>query len=310
MTWMNILFLFLDGIGIGRDDPGLNPFAELDLPSFEKLAGGHRWIEGTPETREPDRLFTAIDANLGMEGLPQSGTGQATLFTGVNCARIADRHYGPFPHSKTKPTIEGLNVFRRLEELFPDESEPCAFANAYPERFFGYVEKRDRWTVTTRSCLYSNTRIRSTDDLRNGLAVPADLTGKRWPEPDEVDMMPADERAAARRLLRIASHHHFTLFEYFFTDKAGHKQSSDQARRVLTNLDILLDEILTGMQMDEVLLLLTSDHGNLEDLSTKSHTRNPVPFVAYGRGADEFGAVKSLVDVTPAIVALFGGGEG
>lgn len=300
---MNILFLFIDGIGMGPGDPTRNPFSELDLPSFETLARGRRWIEGAPEVREPGRLFTSIDANLGMDGLPQSGTGQATLFTGVNCSRVAGRHYGPYPHSKTRPVLEEKNVFRRLEGIFQEDREPCAFANAYPERFFAYMEERDRWTVTTRCCLQSNTRIRSTDDLRKGVAVPADLIGRRWPEPVDDEMMPKDEREAARRLLRIASHHRFTLFEYFHSDKAGHKQSHERARTALVSLDRLLEVVLDEMDTDETLLLLTSDHGNLEDLSTKSHTRNPVPFVAYGLGAERFYDVKTLVDVTPAVVA-------
>jgi hypothetical protein len=300
---MNILFLFVDGLGIGASDPISNPLAALELPSFEKFAGGRRWVQGTPDIREPDRLFASIDANLGMAGLPQSGTGQATLFTGTNCAQIAGRHYGPYPHSKTKPVLESLNIFRRLERAFPEEHEPTAFANAYPERFFGYAEERGRWTVTTRCCLHSKTRIRSADDLRRGLAIPADLTGDWWPDPVDDRMMPRDEREAARRLVRIASLHHFTLFEYFFTDKAGHKQSDEQARSVLRRLDVLLDEIMNVLPGDEILLLLTSDHGNLEDLSTKSHTRNPVPFVAYGKMAERFSTVSSLVDVTPAIVA-------
>lgn len=304
---MNILFLFVDGIGLGPDDPNVNPFAALRLPSFEALSGGYRWIEGVPETRSPAHRFAAIDSNLGMEGLPQSGTGQATLFTGVNCARLAGRHYGPFPHSKTKAVIRDRNVFRRLEALFPEDDEPAAFANAYPQRFFGYAEERDRWTVTTLCSLHSRTRVRSTDDLRNGLAVPADLTGRRWPDPVDDETMPVDERDAARRLLRLTSRHRFTLFEYFLTDKAGHKRSQAQARTVLESLDRLIGTLLGEVDTEETLLLLTSDHGNLEDLSTKSHTRNRVPFAAYGRGADRFEGVRSLVDVTPAVLAALSG---
>ena len=62
-------------------------------------------------------VFRAIDARLGVEGLPQSGTGQAALFTGVNAPRLAGRHYGPYPHSKTRPALTADNVFSRILRL-------------------------------------------------------------------------------------------------------------------------------------------------------------------------------------------------
>lgn len=306
---MNILFLFVDGIGLGADDPTVNPLAALSLPSFERLSGGARWIEGAPSVHDPDCLFTAIDANLGMDGLPQSGTGQATLFTGVNCARVAERHYGPFPHSKTRPVIQSKNIFRQVERLFPDEEAPAAFANAYPERFFAYAQRRGRWTVTTLAAIHSKARIRTTTDLRDGMAVPADLLGRGWPEEVEGSIMPADELEAARRLLRLAARHRFTLFEYYLTDKAGHNRSARQARDVLKSLDRLLGALFDEPASAGTLLLLTSDHGNMEDLSTKSHTRNRVPFAARGPGAGRLDAVRSLTDVTPALLLWLEGAE-
>lgn len=299
---MHILFLFVDGIGLGVDDPDVNPFARFWLPSIEELADGQRWLASSRAVRRSELVFGAIDANLELEGLPQSGTGQATLFTGVNCARVAGRHYGPYPHSKTKAVIAEQNMFTQLHSLFPDEDEPSAFANAYPQRFFDYVNERDRWTVTTRCCLDSGTRIRGRDDLRAGMAVPADLTGMKWPEATLDGEMPSDEAAAAQRLLAISAQHRLTLFEYFQTDKAGHAQSFDRSREVLEMLDHLISGLLHEMNAATTLLLITSDHGNLEDLSTKSHTRNPVPLIAYGHRADVFADVESLIDVTPTIL--------
>lgn len=301
---MHILFLFIDGIGLGVDDRESNPFARTSLTSFERLAGGQRWIREAAVVDGPQHVFKPIDATLDMEGLPQSGTGQASLFTGINCARVAGRHYGPYPHSKTRPVLAEKNLFRQIEALRPGVEEPAAFANAYPGRFFEYAERTDRWTVTTRCCLESSVRIRTEDDLRNGLAVPADIVGRRWPGGAENGMMPETERNAARRLLRIASSHTFTLFEYYLTDKAGHQQSAASANLVLRSLDALLGALETEMDTSETLLVLTSDHGNLEDLSTRTHTRNEVPFMAYGAGAGALREVRSIEHVTPALLAL------
>ena len=55
-----------------------------------------------------------------------------------------------------------------------------------------------------------------------------------------------------------------------------------------------------------VTIVLTSDHGNVENMSERGHTLNPVPFVAFGP-KEEFlrERVSSLVDVTPAILSAF-----
>ena len=298
----HILFVFLDGVGLGAKDPVINPFAQLSLPAFEKLAGGHRWTEDAPLLQSPTQVFRPIDANLGMEGLPQSGTGQATLFTGVNCAQVAGRHFGPFPHSKTRPVLADHNIFRQVQALDLPFEEPAAFANAYPDRFFRFVKKKNRWTVTTRCCLDAGLRIRTHTDLLAGNALPADLTAATWPQRDP-NLSPITETAAGRRLVEMGSRHALTLFEYFQTDKAGHSQSFDRAAQVLTALDQFFAGILNHMDLERHLLLISSDHGNLEDLSTKSHTRYSVPLIAYGRGASYFAEVNDLASVTPKAIA-------
>lgn len=298
----HILFVFLDGVGLGTDDPATNPFAELELPAFEQLGGGHRWTEEALLLQSPAQVFRPIDANLGLEGLPQSGTGQATLFTGINCAKVAGKHFGPFPHSKTRPVLTAHNIFQQVQALDLPFEEPAAFANAYPDRFFRFVEKKDRWTVTTRCCLDAGLRIRTHADLLAGNALPADLTAATWPQRDP-NLTPITEAEAGRRLVDMGTRHALTLFEYFHSDKAGHSQSFDRAARVLTALDRFFAGILGHMDPDRHLLLISSDHGNIEDLSTKSHTRHPVPLAAYGRGAAHFAEVQDLTGVTPAAIA-------
>ena len=54
-------------------------------------------------------------------------------------------------------------------------------------------------------------------------------------------------------------------------------------------------------------LVVTSDHGNIENMSERGHTVNPVPFIVCGPGAEGLMAkVESLKDITPAIVDAFG----
>lgn len=304
----HIVFVFLDGLGLGVDDPEINPFARLTLPAFTRLAGNQCLLLTSSPFASPTHTFRHIDATLGVEGLPQSGTGQASLLTGVDCIRLAGRHYGPYPHSKTRKTLASLNIFQRIKFLNGKTNTSVAFANAYPPRFFSYVKEKNRWTVTTRICLDAGVPVRDIQFLKNGLALTADLTGKGWPDLDP-GLKVITEEEAANRLINISRGHTLTLFEYFLTDKAGHNQSADQAHDVLDSLDRFFTRLLSLIDPARDLLLVTSDHGNLEDLSTKSHTRNPVPLIAYGRGADHFRNVNDITGVTPAIISVLQTGE-
>ncbi|MDX1420924.1 MAG: peptidase [Rubricoccaceae bacterium] len=294
----HLLFVFLDGVGLGP--PGaMNPLTARPLPAFRRLAGGADWSAVAPATRTPAHVFRSLDATLGLEGLPQSGTGQASLFSGVNCAALAGRHFGPYPHSTSKPVLEAESVFARLRRAGHAAGD-LAFANAYPDRFFRYAEGRSRWTVTTFSCRASGVRLRTAADLRAGRALAADLTAAGWPG---AEVPVVSEAEAGARLARLAAAHRFTLFEYFLTDKAGHAQDAARAGAVLGALDRFFGALLDARDPG-TLLVVSSDHGNLEDLSVKTHTRHPVPLVALGPRAGTLADAESLTDVTPGLVGL------
>ena len=293
---MSVLWVFLDGVGLGPAGPE-NPLSTLDLPAFRALAGGQPWTSDAEPVRRADHVFVPIDATLGVEGLPQSGTGQGALFTGRDAVRAHGRHFGPYPPTKVRPLVEAHSVFARLAPLVGVER--LAFANAYPERFFRMVQARGRWTVTTLAASAAGVRLRGAEDLAAGRALASDLTGHGWRRVIDPAHAPVSEAQAARALLGLGRDHDFVLLEYFLTDKAGHSQDPDRAGSVLQSLDRFFAALLDGLGED--LLVVTSDHGNLEDLGTKSHTRHPVPLVALGPGADRFTEAQSLLDVTPAV---------
>ena len=54
---------------------------------------------------------------------------------------------------------------------------------------------------------------------------------------------------------------------------------------------------------DELLVLITSDHGNMEDMSTRRHTDAMVPALVIGvkREREEFTrGMKEITDIAPA----------
>ncbi len=295
----HVLFVFLDGVGLGPPGPH-NPLSTLALPAFARLGGGAPWTDALAPLTTPTQAVGALDATLGVPGLPQSGTGQTALFTGANAAALHGAHYGPTPPTTVRSVLERESVMAHAAARFG--SNAVAFANAFPTRFFAAVEPRGRWSATTRMARAAGVRLRLGSDLAAGQAVAADVTGAGWPDPPAP--LPVSEATAARRLLAFTRAHRLTLFEVFHTDKAGHAQDAAAAAAVLGALDRLFAALLDGLDVTRELLVVSSDHGNLEDLTTRSHTRNPVPLVAWGAGAEALAGAASLTDVAPALRSL------
>ncbi|MBM4159478.1 MAG: hypothetical protein FJ217_00105 [Ignavibacteria bacterium] len=301
---MRVIFLFLDGVGIGKANADINPMFRANLPHLRSLLGGQ-----LPHTRLK-RISTRyanlvpLSATLGVPGLPQSGTGQATLFTGVNAAKLIGQHFGPYSPTTLRSLVEEKNIFRHLMS----GGHSVCFANAFPKQFFDYVHSGTRrLTVTTLSCRFAGVPLMEAASLHKNEALSADITRMRWPSlgyPDLTIISPAE---AGRHLWDITSRHRFTLFEYWLTDHAGHAQDMAKAVEVLEFFDAMLGGLLERFDPAGSLLVLTSDHGNVEDLSTKSHTRNQVPCLVLGKRRKEFLAgIRNLTHITPAILRFLG----
>ncbi len=296
-----ILFVFIDGVGIGAPGPQ-NPFDTIDLPGWQALIGGPKWTSSEfTERAEPELVVRQIDATLGVEGLPQSGTGQSTLFSGTNCAQLAGRHYGPFPHSSSRAVLRSQNMFIQCQHI--PGALPPVFLNAFPKRFFEAAQKRDRWSSTTRCCLDADIPLKTLRDLESGWAIAADLDGKGLSLVAGASVTTIDIDEAAKRMASLSQKHSLSLFEYFLTDKAGHSENPNEAKGVLLKLDQLFTGLLKHLDFSNTTLVVTSDHGNVEDMSTKTHTFNPVPLVALGASAHHFQDITDLTGVTPAIIS-------
>lgn len=296
---MSVFFLFVDGIGIAPSSDH-NPFSLLDLPAFSFLTG-KGLLENSPDINTKNQLYKSIDANLGVEGLPQSGTGQASLFCGFNASKKIGKHFGPYPHSQTKKELQTQSIF---SDLISKGKQPH-FINAYPQKFFDVAEKRNRWTSTTLMTLGAGLPINTLQDVLADQAITAEIKQDYWKKRLGLDIPEINEKQAAKRIIQKAKTHDFILYEYYLTDKAGHEQKINQAEEALNRLDSFLMGILEEIDIQTHTMVLTSDHGNLEDLSVKTHTRNPVPLIAYGAKAYQFSTVTSLTDIKKAVLDCF-----
>jgi hypothetical protein len=287
---MSVLLFFIDGLGIGSRGPQ-NPLDELD--DSEPLAIFRGEIPKTPQ----GGMVIPTDACLGVEGRPQSASGQTTILTGINAPALLGYHKQGFPNSAMLEIIRDHSIFLQLTRA---GIAPITFANTYTQRFF---DERPRWvSATTAAVEAAGLRFRTVSDLKAGHAVYQDFTNAILIERGE-EVSPRTSDEAANVLARIASENRFTLYEYFITDKVGHAQDMQAARTVLTNLARLIRGVLARIDLGRTSVILTSDHGNIEDLSSRNHTLNPVPTIIWGANKERIALrINSLVDITPAIV--------
>lgn len=282
---MQTLMIFVDGLGCGVPDPEHNPLVRPAYPVIRALL----------EKAKP------VDACLGVEGLPQSATGQTALLTGLNAPERMGRHIEGFPNAALKDLIRPNNIFSRMRE----RGYRATFANAYYLK--GWDEKvvHRFQSVTTVATLAAFGGVRDAGALAADRAVYQDLTREALRRRGYEGPLISPEDAG-RHLLRIAEENDFTLFEYFQTDIAAHRGDADQVESVLTTLNAFLSVAVTFAEATDHCLVLTSDHGNIEDLRIRTHTRNPVPFAVLGAPADLLKSqVKSLTDITPALLTLY-----
>ena len=287
---VSVLLFFIDGLGIGTRGPH-NPLDGLD--DAEPLA-----IFRDEETATVfDGIVVSTDACLGIEGRPQSASGQTTILTGVNAPARLGYHKQGFPNSAMLEILRDHSLFLQLTRA---GIAPITFANTYTNKFF---DERPRWvSATTAAVEAAGLPFRQVADNRAGRAVFHDFTNRTLIERGE-DVLPRTPEEAALVLANIVSENRFTLYEYFITDKVGHAQDAAAARTVLQNLAAMIRAVLNGIDLRQTSVILTSDHGNIEDLSTRNHTLNKVPTIVWGADKEHISKrIKSLADITPTIV--------
>jgi 2,3-bisphosphoglycerate-independent phosphoglycerate mutase len=298
---MRVLFIFLDGIGLGRNDPETNPFARAKMPNLNKLLDGRSLLkEAAPFHGDHASLLT-VDPAVGVSGLPQSATGQAILLTGINIPAELGYHYGPKPNPEVAAYLKEATLFSR----FVKAGKKTTLLNAYPPRYFDGIDSGKRlYSSIPQAVVNAGLPLFKHDDLFSGRALSADFTGEGWRRMLGFPKAPLmDARQAGRKLGTLAKEYDFSLFEYWASDYAGHKQQMENAINLMETFDDVLGGLVEDWD-DDGLILVTSDHGNMEDLSTRRHTDADVPALVIGNKSarDEFTRdMKNLTDIAPAI---------
>lgn len=291
---MHLLFIFLDGVGLGEDTPAHNPFSVANLPTLASFTEGRRWLCDLPRIESQRGVFIPTDACLGIEGKPQSATGQATIWTGANVPQILGQHYGPRPNRAIAEIIERKGIIKRLRAQGADVFFACAF----PNEFFENVRRGKRLLSANQLALQSaGVQFPDTEALKAGQALSSDFTGEGWRARFGADSVPLRTSFEAGRLLaQLSARHTFTLFDHWATDYIGHRGTLEDATRMLETIDAVLEGILSNWDSAQGLVILTSDHGNIEAIGHRGHTRNRVPTLIIGQAWPIF--AEGLTDLT------------
>jgi hypothetical protein len=282
---VRIALLFVDGVGVGLKAPDVNPLArgEFLLSQFEDGSG----------TALPGGELSLVDATFGLAGRPQSASNQTALLTGLPAPRLLGRHVLGYPDAQLRALLAQHSLVKRLV----DEGRKATFANAYPAAYLDALglphasggtqdgdiplraRRRLKPSASTAAFAAGGVHLRTLDALRAGQALAHDVTGARaLARGLRVPLRTPQE--AAHIFWQLAEGMDFTLFEHFTADEAGHAQDGETAREQLATFDAFARAVLAARPGD-VRVLVTSDHGNVEDLRTRNHTRAPVPLLAF-----------------------------
>jgi hypothetical protein len=300
---MHILLIFIDGIGLGEDNPANNPFAVANTPTLHALADNQRWLRDTPRTNMDRAIFIPTDARFGVEGRPQSASGQAVILTGRNVPAEIGEHYGPKPNPAIRAILAENNLFKELTT----HGKTAALLDAYPPLFFRGIDSGKRLRSSIQQAAYEGgVPLRTADDLIAGRALSADWVGQGWREylgyPDAPVYSPHE---AGAKLAELARDYDFSLFSTWITDEIGHRGPFERGVEILELFDGVMAGLLNDWNDEDGLIIITSDHGNMEDLSIRQHTENNVPTVIIGKERERFARnFASLIDITPHILEL------
>ena len=287
---VRVALLFIDGVGVGRKDPAVNPLAErAHLLSQFADAPGTALPEGG--------RASPVDTTFGVPGRPQSASNQTAILTGEPAPALIQGHVLGYPN----PPLRRLLAERSLVQRLVAGGLTATFANSYPAPYLDALKLRRRESTSPPEFTFPP----------GSPAAPAGPRRRRWPSPRG--------RCRCARWMTLGP-----------DDGLTHDITGAHARaRGLSVPQRTPEEaaahLLAGGRGDELHLLralpggrgrtraglqrgaagrwtpstpspgpwwprvrrmrgcsICSDHGNVEDLSTRSHTLNPVPVLYFG----------------------------
>jgi hypothetical protein len=294
----HILFIFVDGIGLGADAPKTNPFSVANMPILTALTNGKRWLRNTGKQINHRAIFVPTDPRLGIEGRPQSGSSHAVILTGKNVPEILGRHYGPLPNEPIRNLLDEDNFFMRVKQ----RGGKAGLVSAYPPQRLDGINSGKRLPSSIQyAAIAAGQSLFTKDDVIAGNALTAEYITNSWQEHLGIENLPDySAQEAGRKLAQLSRSYDFAFHSHWMTDWVGHRGSMEQAVGLLEIFDKVITGVLDEWHDDEGLVIITSDHGNMEEIGNRKHTENDVPTLIIGHGKEQFAdGFGQLMDFVP-----------
>ena len=303
---VRVAVLFTDGVGIGERDPAVNP-----LCSGEYLLS--RFADGSGSVLPPGVRYFITDTTFGMAGRPQSASNQTAIYTASDAPRRIGAHVLGYPNQALRELLANESIVKRLIVM----GRTATFANAYPLEYLDALHlphrrgtpsgltisprlaKKLKASASTLAMMAGGVELRTFDDARSGAGLTHDIDGAMASRRDPT--LPKRSAAASAQIFWSLAED-FTLFEHYLADEAGHAQDFAAASRAIAAFDGFAREVIAQRPSDAV-VLICSDHGNVEDLSIRSHTRNPVAVLCAGEATVH---IRDVADVGRSVLFLLG----
>jgi len=282
---MRVALLFSDGVGIGPPDARTNPLARGAFLQSQ-------FLDGTGTPLPPGALLHRLDATFGVPGRPQSASNQTAIYTGLDAPRLVAAHVAGYPSSALRRILLASSIARRARAA----QRSVTSANVYPRAFLEALglnhepspaddvlipvehRRRLRASASVLAMAAGGVPLRTfhAATLARGLThdIDGELARRRgWRIPQR---SPAE---AAGIFWALAEE--LTLFEHFLADEAGHAQDAEAALVALATFDAFARAVIE-LRPPDCGVIVFSDHGNVEDLSTRNHTTHRVAALTFG----------------------------
>ncbi|MEM8860110.1 MAG: hypothetical protein AAGD96_17400 [Chloroflexota bacterium] len=291
---------FIDGVGLGNPDPETNPFVTADLPFFREMFGPEWYLADSGKRVSERASLVPTDARLGVEGRPQSATGQAVILTGRNVSAAIGEHYGPKPNQAVRDELAKGSLF---DDVVASGGR-AALLSPYPDGYFQAIESGKRlYSSVPQAVVNAGIKLYGPDEMLAGEAVSPGFTGELWRTMLKYEDAPLYTLPeAGEKIAKLAADYRFSFFEHWPSDRFGHRGPLEDAREHLEKLDQVYSGLIPAWDDENGLLIITSYHGNIEDKGRRTHTLNPVATVVVGQGHEAIAdQIHDLTDIAKAV---------
>lgn len=304
---MRVAILFTDGVGVGLRDARVNPLAagEYLLSQF---------ADGSGTTLPRSGARHDVDTTFGVPGRPQSASNQTAIFTARPAPQLIGKHVLGYPNTELRALLSAHSIVRGITAA----GHSATFANSYPVAYLDALGLKRRpgtpgditippryarklkASASTLAMAAAEIELRTIDDAKKDEGLTHDIDGSTASR-RQLALPARTPEAAAKIFWSLAAD--FTLFEHYLADEAGHEQNHDAATRAISTFDAFARAVIEQQPADAQ-VLICSDHGNVEDLSIRSHTLNQVAVLSFGAGV--LPPMQTVADVGQAALTLLG----